>query len=175
MKQKKQQTSSGPKVRVTPMSLLKTTQAPLSIGKASKRDVRTQFAAICYRVRKDETQILLVTSRGTGRWILPKGWPMDGLTPAAAAAQEAWEEAGVIGKLKNVCIGIYSSIKVLDDGEEAPCVVAVFPIRVKSLSDDFPEAGQRKRKWFSAKKAASLVLEPELKHLLRKFDHRLMG
>lgn len=157
------------------MSLLKTTQAPLSIGKASKRDVRTQFAALCYRKRKDETQILLVTSRGTGRWILPKGWPMDGMTPAGAAEQEAWEEAGVSGKLKNICVGLYSSVKLLDDGLEAPCVVAVFPLKVTSLADDFPEAGERRRKWFSPKKAASMVLEPELQHLLRSFDPRLLS
>ncbi|MFC6583776.1 NUDIX hydrolase [Sulfitobacter aestuariivivens] len=54
--------------------------------------MRTQFAALCYRVKKGKVQVLLVTSRGTKRWIVPKGWPMDGKTPAQSAALEAWEE-----------------------------------------------------------------------------------
>jgi hypothetical protein len=51
-----------------------------------------------------------------------------------------------------------------------PVVVAVFPIEVLRLDDDFPEAGQRKRKWLSPKKAARRVSEPELRHLLSGFD-----
>ena len=64
-------------------------QLPISIGGAKKSDVRTQFAALCYRVVKDKVQVLVISSRGTGRWIVPKGWPMDGKTPAEAALQEA--------------------------------------------------------------------------------------
>ena len=70
-------------------------QAPMRLRAARKQDPRTQFAALPYRRRKGQVQVLLITSLDTDRWILPKGWPMDGCTPAATAAQEAWEEAGI--------------------------------------------------------------------------------
>ena len=71
------------------MSIGKTKMRPLPIAASQKRDVRTQFGALCYRVHKDNVQVLLVTSRGTGRWILPKGWPMGGATPSDAALGRA--------------------------------------------------------------------------------------
>ncbi len=77
------------------MSLLRLKQAPLKMTGFQKREVRTQFGALCYRVQNEETQVLLVTSRTRGRWIIPKGWPMDGMTPAASAVQEADRERGV--------------------------------------------------------------------------------
>ncbi|MEP3299051.1 MAG: NUDIX hydrolase [Pseudoruegeria sp.] len=139
--------------------------------RAKKRDVRTQFAALCYRVKNGKVEVLMVTSRGTGRWIIPKGWPMDGQTPAAAAATEAFEEAGVDGRVKDMCLGIYSYQK--DIGDDAlPCVVAVFPVKVKRLHDNFPEAKERKRKWFSRKKAAARVKESELAQIIQNFDPR---
>ena len=82
------------------MSPSKPKPLPLSIDPIQKRMARAQFGALCYRVEKGMVQILLVTSRGTKRWIVPKGWPEDGLTPAEAAAKEAGEEAGVTGKVK---------------------------------------------------------------------------
>jgi 8-oxo-dGTP pyrophosphatase MutT (NUDIX family) len=105
-----------------------------------KSDVRTQFAALCYRIREDETQVLLVTSRASKRWILPKGWPMEGETPAMAALTEAYEEGGVVGRASNVCLGLYSYTKVMDDGTDLPCAVSVFPVRVKRLKKAYPEA-----------------------------------
>ncbi len=83
---------------------------------------------------------------------------------------EAWEEGGVKGKFKPVCLGIYSYTKEPRDGPELPCVVALFPVRVDRLSSSWPESKERKRRWFSPKKAASLVSEPELAAILRKFD-----
>lgn len=135
-----------------------------------KHDVRTQFGALCYRIQNNKIEILLITSRGTGRWIIPKGWPMDGETPANAAATEAFEEAGVEGKPSNVCLGIYSYMKSLPKNDSMPCVVAVFPFRVKKLLKNFPEAGQRKRKWVSQKKAAALISDPELAQLIGNFN-----
>lgn len=152
------------------MNQIRTAQAPLQMGDATKSDVRSQFAALCYRVEDGAPEVLLITSRGTGRWILPRGWPMDGMTPAEAAAQEAWEEAGVRGKVRDLCIGIYAFNKELDDGQRLPCIVSVFPLKVKTLAKEFPEAKQRKRKWFSPAQAASRVNEPELKRLLQQFD-----
>lgn len=153
------------------MSSLLTHQAPLKLGSAAKRDPRIQCAALCYRVKKSgAVEVLLVSSRETERWIVPKGWPMNGKTPAEAAAVEAWEEAGVKGKVIDLCIGLYSYNKALDDGSALACVVTVFPIRVKSLEDVFPEAGTRKRKWFKPAKAAKKVREKSLKRLLENFD-----
>ncbi|MGH1331489.1 MAG: NUDIX hydrolase [Paracoccaceae bacterium] len=146
-------------------------QKTLKMRNAQKSDLRTQFGALCYRIRKDKVQVLLVTSRGTGRWIIPKGWPMDGATPAKAAKVEAWEEAGVQGRVYPVCVGLYSYFKEIGP-DRMPCIVAVFPVAVKRLCDEFPEAGTRKRKWVTPKKAAKMVDQPELGQLIAQFDPR---
>ncbi len=145
-------------------------QHPLQLNGLGKRDVRTQFAALPYRIVRGKPEILLITSRETGRWIIPKGWPEDGLTAPESAAREAWEEAGVEGRISLNCLGIYSYLKVLDRQDRLPIVVAVFPVKVRKLIEDFPEKGERKRKWFSRKKAAARVDEPELRHMIRDFD-----
>lgn len=149
-------------------------QLPIKIRGARKSDVRSQFAALCYRVKKNKSQVLLITTRRSGRWVVPKGWPMDGLTPAECAAREAWEEAGVIGKAHDRCLGLYSYDKVLDSAGSYPCVAMVYPVEVASLAASYPEIAQRRRKWFSPKKAARLVTEPELARILRDFDPRLL-
>ncbi len=143
---------------------------PDSFAAFKKGDVRTQYAALCYRMRKDAVQVLLVTSRDSGRWVIPKGWPMKGCSAADAAEIEAWEEAGVKGKIKDHCLGVYSYLKGMNDTHSLPVVVAVYPLLVTDLRDDFPEMGQRRRKWFDAKKASGRVVEPELRRILRKFD-----
>ena len=133
---------------------------------------RTQCAALCYRLRKGKPQILMITSRRTKRWILPKGWLMKDRTLAEAAAQEAWEEAGVQGRIGGTCLGLYTYIKEAESTGEVdlPCATLVFPLKVKSLKRKYPEKGQRKRRWMSRKKAASRVWEPELAELIRSFD-----
>lgn len=145
---------------------------PIRLAVADKRAVRTQFGVLCYRVHEGKLQFLLITSRGTGRWIIPKGWPMDGETPAGAAATEAWEEAGVTGKLSHNVLGFYAYDKGYGGGR-MPCVVAVFPLKVKKVAQEFPEADQRKRKWVGRKKAAAMVSEPELRAIIQNFDPRL--
>ena len=155
------------------MNIQKGKMRPNRIATFRKRDLRTQFGALCYRVVDDRLQVLLITSRGTGRWILPKGWPIPGITPARVAMQEAWEEAGVKGRTQGQCVGFYSYIK-RGHGGRLPCVVAVFAVKVQSLRQDFPEAGQRNRKWFSRKKAAKLLEEPELRRLVREFDPHII-
>lgn len=145
-------------------------QLPISTRGARKTELRTQFAALCYRINKGKLEVLLITSRDTKRWILPKGWPMDGMTPAAAVAQEAWEEAGVRGKPIDQMLGLFSYAKAMGKGQRLKCVALVYPVKVKSLAKDFPEAGQRRRKWMTPKKAAERVREPELKQILRDFD-----
>ena len=156
------------------MTLQSTKQLPISIQASHKSDVRTQFAALCYRINNDRPEILLITSRGSRRWIVPKGWPMDNKTPAQAALQEAWEEAGVQGKAYERCLGLFSYAKALDSKTTLPCVALVYPVKVKSLTAKFPEAGQRRVKWFSPKKAAAKVDEPELAQILKTFDPKLL-
>ncbi|OAN85380.1 NUDIX hydrolase [Jannaschia sp. EhC01] len=149
-------------------------QRPLRIRADSKRDPRTQFAGLPFRVLKGKAgkrvEVLLVTSRETQRWIIPKGWPMDGMTPAEAAAQEVWEEAGARGKGYDVCLGLYSYRKWMSEDESLPVIVAVFPVKVRTLEDDYPEVGERKRKWFSLKKAAAKVEERDLRQLIATFS-----
>jgi len=152
------------------MTLQKTKQTPIQLQDATKSDVRTQFAALCYRVKDGKVQILLITSRQSGRWIIPKGWPMDGKTPADAALAEAWEEAGVKGKVTGRSLGLFSYHKDVDSNGEMPCVAMVYPVKVKSVAAKYPEKDQRTRKWFSPKKAALKVSEPELAHILKVFD-----
>lgn len=147
-------------------------QLPISLQGARKGEVRTQFAALCYRVRQGKVQVLLITSRGAKRWIVPKGWPMDAKTPGAAAAREAWEEAGVRGRVTGGCLGVYSYIKAVDDTAQLPVIAMLYPIEVQMLADKYPEAGQRRRNWMSRKKAAKLVSEPELARMIRDFDPR---
>jgi 8-oxo-dGTP pyrophosphatase MutT (NUDIX family) len=99
---------------------------------------------------------------------------MSGRTPAEGALQEAWEEAGVCGKPSDRSLGLFSYLKRLDDGTSLPCVAMVYPVKVSKLEKDFPEAGERKRKWVTPKKAAQMVFEPELAQILKNFDPRLL-
>lgn len=152
------------------MRPFETAQTPLRFDNIPKRDVRTQFGALCYRIRDGKTQILLITSRQRKRWIIPKGWPAPGLTPAQGAMQEAWEEAGVKGKVQDVCLGIYGYTKQMRGSPDLPCIVAVFPVRVSGLAKTYPEVGQRKREWVSVKRALRQVDEPELREMLKGFN-----
>ncbi len=133
--------------------------------------MRNQFAALCWRMHRGRVEVLLITSRDTGRWVIPKGWPMADKTPAECAATEAWEEAGVRGHGRDDALGYYSYDKMMGSKAALPCIVAVFPLRVEELASRFPERKQRRRRWFNAEKASKLVAEPELKALLLALAH----
>ncbi|MEM6478349.1 MAG: NUDIX hydrolase [Pseudomonadota bacterium] len=156
------------------MSHIRVHQLPLSISASAKRESRSQFAALPYRIVDDGIQVLLVTSRRTRRWILPKGWPEDGMTPAECAAKEAWEEAGAIGVGYDICLGVYSFEKFVKGAPDLPVIGLVFPFKVKKVKQSYPEANQRRRKWFTPKKAAAAVHAPELKRILKTFDPKLL-
>jgi 8-oxo-dGTP pyrophosphatase MutT (NUDIX family) len=128
-----------------------------------------QYGALCWRSGPRGTEVLLITSRDTGRWIIPKGWPMPGLAPEAAAAQEAWEEAGVEGQVSPVCLGRYGYHKLLAATAEVPCAVAVYGLQVQRLAASYPEARERRRAWYTPDEAAALVQEPDLARLIRAF------
>ncbi|GAB4390710.1 NUDIX hydrolase [Albidovulum sp.] len=132
---------------------------------------RRQDAGLCYRIRPGRgAEVLLITSRGSGRWVIPKGWPMKGRTAAECALREAFEEAGVEGRVGAEPLGLFGYDKRLDDGRFQPCIVSVHPIRVTRLRGDFPEKEQRRRRWFSPAKAAGKVAEPGLRAILAAFD-----
>ncbi|RLK11363.1 NUDIX hydrolase [Ruegeria conchae] len=132
-----------------------------------QRPNRVQVAALCTRGTESGDDVLLITSRGTGRWIIPKGWPIDGLNGPETALQEAWEEAGVQATdVPKEPIGQYSYDKTLNDGTAQHVVTSVYRVQVTNLADDYPEANQRKRCWVSPKVAAGRVQEPELRDLL---------
>lgn len=139
--------------------------APAGAAAARQR----QVAALCLRHTGAGPKVLLITSRGTGRWVLPKGWPIPGLDDSRAALQEAWEEAGVRrADVLPVPIGSYDYDKVLKDGDTAPVVTRVYLARVSELAKHYPECKQRQRHWFSPEEAAERVAEPQLRAILRR-------
>ncbi|WP_128253780.1 NUDIX hydrolase [Falsirhodobacter deserti] len=134
-----------------------------------RRPSRYQVAALCWRETGSGIEVLLISSRTTRRWVLPKGWPKRGLDGAGTAMEEAWEEAGIsVDDPKPVRIGRYAYRKRLEGDVPVPTMVDVYAIHVSGLLDTFPEAGQRDRQWFPPEEAASLVHEPELATLLRQ-------
>ncbi len=140
--------------------------------KSGNGTVRAQFAALCFkRLEKEKkTRVLLISTRRTGRWIIPKGWPIKGKTPGQSALREAYEEAGVKGTPYEQCVGHFTYSKHIPDDSAVPCIVAVYPVKVDSLQADYPELGERKRIWLSPSKAAECVSDPALKPILRNFD-----
>ncbi|WP_243645025.1 NUDIX hydrolase [Rhodovulum euryhalinum] len=128
-----------------------------------------QIAALPLRWdRRGALRVLMVTSRGTGRWIMPKGWRIDDDRPWETAAIEALEEAGAVGHVGTEAIGSYSYLKLRDDGSAVVCEVVVFPMLVDKLKRDWKERRQRRRRWFKAKAAARRVDEPDLAALLQR-------
>nr|WP_250808535.1 NUDIX hydrolase [Neorhizobium tomejilense] len=133
-----------------------------------------QNGAICYRRdAAGQIEVLLLTSRDTGRWVIPKGWPMKGKKSHRAAAIEAWEEAGVTGKVDKKPLGFFTYMKGLKEGRSVPVAVKVHLLRVEKLDETFQEIGQRLLEWVSPLEAARRVKEPELKSLLSSLERKL--
>jgi len=132
---------------------------------------RVQYAALPFRRgATSRVQVMLVTSRDTGRWIIPKGWPMRRKAPHASAAREALEEAGVVGRVGRDPIGTYSYEKRLAGGSIVTCEVRVFSLEVKSQQQHWPEKEEREFHWFSPSGAANAVQEPALGAIIRSFS-----
>jgi 8-oxo-dGTP pyrophosphatase MutT (NUDIX family) len=127
-----------------------------------------QIAALPFRTKSAKLRILLITTRGKRRWSVPKGWPMRRKRPHHAAAVEAYEEAGLLGRISPRAIGRFTHSKgkgkrkiVLD--------VKLFPLKVKKRSKRWPERGQRRAIWLPASEAARRVYRPELRQLIERF------
>jgi predicted phosphate transport protein (TIGR00153 family) len=114
-------------------------------------------------------RILLITSRGTGRWVIPKGNIPSGMSPHAAAAAEAEEEAGISGAVCPTPLGSFRYRKRRNNGASLMLDVDVFPLAVTRELANWKEQGQRERRWFTLKDAAEAVDEPDLRDLMRSF------
>ena len=127
---------------------------------------KKQVAALPVRRGESGTiEILLVTSRETRRLVIPKGWPWPGVKDYKAAAEEAREEAGILGSTHKKPIGTYSYEKRKPNGN-VPVMVKVFLLEVEQELDEWPESKERERVWCSPEKAAAAVAEPELGALI---------
>lgn len=130
----------------------------------------SQIAALPVRRAAGGTiEILLVTSRETRRWVIPKGWPWPGLEDHAAAAEEAREEAGVLGTAMAAPLGVFTYGKRQPQAT-VEVLVSVYRLDVAELLDTWPEAHQRERAWFTPEDAAAAVDEPELRALILKLQ-----
>jgi 8-oxo-dGTP pyrophosphatase MutT (NUDIX family) len=131
-------------------------------------DVIRQAAAIPYRMAAQGLQVLLITSRQSGRWVVPKGHIEKGFTAAEAAAREAYEEAGIKGVIGAAPLGVYSYGKRLGSGRVREATVEVFALQVIRQVKKWPEQGEREFEWMTPAAAALRVQEPGLAELLRK-------
>lgn len=142
------------------------------MAKQSTKKHVVQYAALPYRIVDGAPMVLLVTSRETKRWILPKGQPERKLAPHQVAEQEAYEEAGLIGTVFKASFATFPSIKRLKTGEELPCEVRVFLFEVNHELGAWPEKGERERRWMTPGEAAMVVGEPGLVRVLLDFGGR---
>lgn len=128
---------------------------------------RRQSAALPLLGAGDAMRVVLVTSRETRRWVVPKGWIEPDEPPHRSAAREAFEEAGLHGEAEPEPLGFYDYPKRFARGVVVPTEVLVFRFRVSQLLEEWPERQQRERRLFAPHIAADLVAEPGLAALLR--------
>ena len=126
-----------------------------------------QSGVIPYRIMDGKMEVMLITSSGSKRWVIPKGLIEPNMTPEDSAAKEAWEEAGVLGQVFPDLMGTYEYYK-------SGCTwqVDVFLLQVETVMENWPEAYKRKRQWVSIPKAIKRVDEPDLKLILGDLPHR---
>ncbi|WP_159713549.1 NUDIX hydrolase [Geminicoccus flavidas] len=122
--------------------------------------MRIQYGAVPVAVHEGEPMIMLVTSRGAGRWIIPKGRPEKGVAPHKLAAREAFEEAGLLGRIDRQPLGRYRDFKRRADGNAVAYEIEVFRLDVERELPDWPEKGQRERRWYPLDEAVARA-EPD--------------
>ena len=130
-----------------------------------------QYGVLAYDIGDEgELRFLLITSRATRRWVIPRGNPNPGLSPWQSAAHEAYEEAGLTGLVSSNEIGRYQYDKIRRDGSSEPAEVHVFPLRITIQSDRWPERHERETRWFSRDEAMAAVEESGLKDIIGAFE-----
>ena len=139
---------------------------------AKKSDLISQSAILPYRLRKTGPEFLLITSIGSGRWVLPKGYINSNMTPRQSAIKEAFEEAGINGRVPKTSFGIYTYSKK-DEPGVPHYQVEVFIMRVISVLNTWPEELRRTREWMSPKKASDSVEEEPLSRMMLDFAGEL--
>ncbi|WP_208988552.1 NUDIX hydrolase [Labrenzia sp. VG12] len=130
-----------------------------------------QIAALCHRMREGKVEVLLVTSKSTRRWILPKGWPILSRRAHRTAAIEAFEEAGVTGRVHKNPFASFSSYKGGEAGLKLRTEILVFLVDVESEAEEFPDSAERDVRWVSIKDAVRMTNEPGLIDVFRKLNH----
>ena len=132
--------------------------------------LRRQFGVLPWRLAENGAiEVLVISSRETRRWVIPKGWPIKGLAPGMAAAREAYEEAGVEGYASLSEIGAYRYDKRLKSGRLQAVEVGVYSLQVSEERAEWPEMHEREKRWTPQEHAAELVDEPGLKALILGF------
>jgi 8-oxo-dGTP pyrophosphatase MutT (NUDIX family) len=159
------------KPEVTKLKLLKPKLLKSKLVKSGKLRMN-QVAALPFRVVDGGIEVLLVTSRETKRWLIPKGWPMKGRKPHKAAAREAEEEAGVKGRIEGKALGHYTYWKRRVVHFDL-CRVDVYPLEVSKQLKSWKEKGQREARWFKVEEAADAVLEPALAWLIHRLPEQI--
>lgn len=134
---------------------------------ATPLEAKQQFGVLPWRSRKGGMKVLLITSREKGRWIVPRGWPMNGRPPFMTAALEAFEEAGIIGDIDPQPLTDFHYLKGHDDGSRENVKVTLFGMQVQGTLTHWQERGQRKRQWFRLDEAAARLDDAELAHFVR--------
>lgn len=130
---------------------------------------RIQVAALPWHRTSSGIEVMLITSRDTGRWVLPKGWPETSERLCETAAREASEEAGLSGSVDTQEAGRYFYVKELAGGEHVACEVLVYPLEVRKVAEKWKERRQRTRKWVTPAEASRMVNEPDLCRLIASF------
>ncbi|MCU7959864.1 MAG: NUDIX hydrolase [gamma proteobacterium symbiont of Bathyaustriella thionipta] len=129
----------------------------------------TQSSVIPYRINKGQLQILIVRSSKKKHWIIPKGIAEPGYSLQDSAKKEAWEEAGVEGKVSQTALGSYLYIKW-----GAQCTVSVYPMRVsRELAEKDWQESHRGRRWVSVKEAGDCLRQEQLQPLLKQLQKQL--
>jgi 8-oxo-dGTP pyrophosphatase MutT (NUDIX family) len=151
-----------------------------AMSREGETAVPVQSGALPWRVKRrkkkadpGKPEVLLVTGRRSGRWMIPKGWPMVGKSLADSAAQEAFEEAGITGKIDARPIGTFRHIKQHLLFGRLEVDIQVHPMAVENELGDWPEKGERTRKWFALDEAAAKVDSDELRKLIVDFGKSL--
>jgi len=136
--------------------------------------LRQQYGALPYRMDAEQgLQVMLITSRTTRRWIIPKGWPIKGMKPSQTAAREAYEEAGIEGEVSRKAVGVYVYEKHLEmEDRSVPCEMRVFALEFKRQRKNWPEREQRDCRWLSPAQAISLAADEGLREVIARFAER---